>query len=134
LVSAAKETLQDFQECSMHIAYLSIDEVNRALAERLAAAGGDVLCVLEPRDPASLGNGAARVYDLDSLPPRLRASVLADLRAAPPPMPAAVHSYSLEDEDVEALSRNGVVVVRRLGLKLFRALHRPAFRRGYRGR
>src|SRR5438309_823613 len=100
--SASGEPSSVLSGVSMFIAYLSTDEVNRDLAETLAAAGGDALCLLEPRDLPRSEDGAALVYDLDSLPPGLCASLVADLRAVPPARPVAVHSYALEDEDVKA--------------------------------
>jgi hypothetical protein len=104
------------------IAYLTIDEVNESLAGPMAAACGLELEPRSPRDWTDPHAFDAVVYDLDFLPPRLRQEVLQPLLAGPVRVPAALHSYHLEEEEAETLRRNGVVVERRLDVWLFEAL------------
>ena len=63
----------------MRFAYLSLDEVNQALAARLAAAAGVGLDVRTFRDAPPGGRFDAVLYDLDSLPADYRGRLLADL-------------------------------------------------------
>jgi hypothetical protein len=106
----------------VRIAYLTIDEVNESLAVPMAAACGLDLDPRSPRDWPGPGAFDAVVYDLDYLASPLRQEVLRSLLAGPVRVPAAVHSYHLEEEEAEALRRNGVVVDRRLDVSLFEAL------------
>jgi hypothetical protein len=110
----------------MRIAYLSTDEVNHALAQRLAAADGSHLDLLWLRDPPPDGQFDAVLCDLDSWPASLRAEVLSRLLAATPFLPVAVHSYGPEEEQTEALRSRGVTVFNQLGPEVFRTLHRAA--------
>jgi len=112
----------------MRIAYLTIDEVNRDTAERAARACRAVLCPLLPRDPPPDGRFDAAVYDLDYLPTAERRGALDALCKSPLPHPAAVHAYHLERTERLALRGAGVIVKRRLGLALFRALCRAYYR------
>jgi hypothetical protein len=103
----------------MWCAYLTLDEVNQDLAQRLAAAAGVRLEVLSLRDAAPAGQFEAVLYDLDFLPPDCREALLADLRAQRWIEPVAVHSYQLSPRQIVALRRSGVIVARRLGRKVF---------------
>jgi hypothetical protein len=107
----------------MSIAYLSSDEVNRHLAGRMAAACGETLHLLSPKDPPPDGRFDSVLYDLDSMPAACRETILAIALARPPTRPVAVHSYNL-DMHADALRDNGVVVTRRLGPVVLRALCR----------
>jgi hypothetical protein len=105
----------------MRIAYLTTDEVNQELALRLAAGQEAQLEVIWPRDGPPDSCFDAVIYDLDCLPPPLRQQLLADLAGSGAPLPAAVHSYALEGEQIKALLGRGVIVRRRLRATL---LHR----------
>jgi hypothetical protein len=107
----------------MPIAYLSTDEVNRHLAALMAAACGATLHPLSPKDPPPDGRFDAVLYDLDSMPPACREEIVASALADPPTRPVAVHSYNL-DMQADALRDKGVVVTRRLGPGVLRALCR----------
>jgi hypothetical protein len=107
----------------MSIAYLSTDEVNPRLAGRMAAACGETLHFLSPRDPPPDGRFDAVRYDLKSMPPACREAILASALARPPTRPVAVHSYNL-DTRADALRDKGVVLTRRLGPVVLRALCR----------
>jgi hypothetical protein len=104
---------------------LTVDEVNQALAGKLAAAAGVQLEVVFPRDAAGDGPFDAVLYDLDSLPPIDRQALLAGLSARPAGQwagTAAVHSYQLSPRQARALRRQGVVVARRLQQATFARL------------
>jgi hypothetical protein len=105
----------------MSIAYLSADEVNCHLAARMAAACGAALHPVSPRDPPPDGRFDAVLYDLDSMPPACREEILASALADRATCPVAVHSYNL-DMQADALRDKGVVVTRRLGPRVLRAL------------
>jgi hypothetical protein len=104
------------------IAYLSTDEVNQDLAERLAAKSRVGLDLVSPRDPAPNGEYDAVVYDLDSWPQPQRAEVLSRLGNGRTLHAVAVHSYSLDEDQVEALRAQGVFVHRRLDAEVFEVL------------
>src|ERR1043166_8336946 len=97
----------------MQFAYWTIDEVNRDLAERLAARAqvGLELCDFRDQRPEAL----AQLYDLDSFPPDRRAALLADLKAARRSEPVAIHTYRLPARDARRLRPTGVCVVPRPG-------------------
>jgi hypothetical protein len=110
----------------MHIAYLTTDEVNRYLAEAMAAACGLTLCPLAPKDPPPGGEFDAVLYDWDYLPARQQREVTAELLAGRRPHAVAVHGYNLEDARAEALRRHAVAVYRGLHPRVFRLLRRAA--------
>ena len=105
----------------MPIAYLSADELNCHLAARMAAACGAALLPITPRDPPPDGRFDAVLYDLDSMPPACREEMVASALADRATRPVAVHSYNL-DMQAGALRDKGVVVTRRLGPGVHRAL------------
>jgi hypothetical protein len=107
------------------VTYLTIDPVNLDLALQLAAQWG---AAREPRDPPPAAPPDAALYDLDCLPDDLRQRTLAGLLARPVPSVVGVHSYSLNEAQVERLARNGVVVARRLDNDLFLLLWEAALR------
>jgi hypothetical protein len=96
------------------LAYLSHDEVNLDLAQRLADAAGILLRPLFVRDKSSVVSADAVLWDLDCLPSAERAGALKALLAGPLTCPVGVHSYSLEWAKVQALRARGVAVCRRL--------------------
>jgi hypothetical protein len=106
----------------MRFAYWTIDEVNRDLAQRLAARAGVQLDVRSFQDGAATATFDAVLYDLDFFPPDRREALLADLRTQPRSEQVAVHSYHVSPRHASALRRQGVIVVRRLRLALFTRL------------
>jgi hypothetical protein len=98
--------------------YLSLDEVNRDLAMRLAAATGIWLELADLRDEAP-HRGAAMIFDLDSLPEDHRRAILTALLAGRWVGPVAVHGYGLSHRQVRALRQRGVIVSRRLRPRTF---------------
>ena len=98
----------------MLAAYVTTDDVNSALAQQFAEECQTQIHDLRPGEmPSDLAFDAV-VYDLDDLPAEHRCVIIAELLAAPSPRAVAVHSYTLDDREETGLSRNGVVVARRL--------------------
>ena len=82
----------------MLVAYLTTDEVNEALALRMATECGITLCPLALQASAPDGDFDAVLYDWDYLPVERRQTVLEDLVGAQTPDLAALHGYHLEDD------------------------------------
>ena len=106
----------------MRVAYLTTDEVNEQLALQMADEHGVTLCPLAPKDAPPDGEYDAVLYDWDYLPVERQRQVMAELLAGPSLHMVALHSFNLEDGQVEALRRNTVGVFRRLQPLVFRAL------------
>lgn len=104
------------------LAYQTTDGLNEATADLLTGQCGGQMVPLLFRDPSPDGQFDAVLYDLDYLPSERRDEVLAQLLAGPLHCPTGVHSFNLEDEQADALRRNGVVIARRLDLHLIRRL------------
>jgi hypothetical protein len=96
--------------------------VNEHLALQLAAACGATLEIVWPRDVPPDGRFDAVLYDLDCLPPAEREPLLSGLLAGPAAWPVALHSYNLEEHQIETLQANGVVVHRSLASELLQSL------------
>ncbi len=94
----------------MRCAYLTTDEVNKALALAWAAACGIELFPLAPKDGVPGREYDAVLCDWDFWPAELRREILADLNNGPPPCPLAVHGYNL-DEGATLLLRNRDVAI-----------------------
>jgi hypothetical protein len=108
------------------VAYITLDEVNLALADELAEKCGAVLCGLTPGDAAPNGSFDAIAYDLDHLPQEERKRIIAELLANSTVTPVAVHSYNLDEEAAESLRKRGVGVFHRLEEDLFASWHDAA--------
>ena len=106
----------------MRIAYLSIDEVNSALAAEMAERHGISLCVVEPRDGTPGPQFDAVLCDWDFWHARTRPERLADLLAEGLSRPVALHGYGVEDDEAEALRRRGVVLFPALKAEVFQHL------------
>jgi hypothetical protein len=106
----------------MLCAYLSIDQVNQAIARRLAKATRVELLPLSFQNADLCGPYDAIVYDLDFMPPDCRQRLLNDLAGGRFDEPAAVHGYNLTLRQRLQLHRRGVVVARRLTGRLFARL------------
>jgi hypothetical protein len=74
---------------------------------------------LEPRDRPTTACVDAVIYDLDSFPSPMREGVLAGLCAESDGPAFAVHSYNLEDDQIEQLTGKGVIVARCLSEEFF---------------
>jgi hypothetical protein len=110
----------------MLVAYLSIDEVNQALAAEMALACGLTVHPVWPKDRPPNGEYEALLYGWDSWPAERREQVLEGLADGPPHRPAAGHGYSLTEDEAEALRRRGVAVHRSLRPEVFTQLRRAA--------
>jgi hypothetical protein len=106
----------------MRIAYINTDEVNEALAARMAAECGAVVCEVFPKDPPPDGQFDAVLYNLDDVPRDQRSALIEGLCLGAPEHPTAVHGYDITDEQARTLRRNGVAVARRLHVVLLRSL------------
>ena len=72
----------------MRIAYVSTDEVDQALAARIAAECGAVVCNLLPHDPPPDGLFDAVLYNLDDVP---RDRAVRPPRGVPPRQTGSSH-------------------------------------------
>ena len=80
------------------------------------------LQVIQPKDGPTDGGFDCLLYDLDCLPPQMAREVLAEMLACSLPRPVALHSYNLDDSQVEALRSNGVFVSRQLEAELLASI------------
>ena len=94
----------------MRCAYLTTDDVNKALALKWAAACGISMFPLAPKDGVPGREYDAVLCDWDFWPVELRQEILADLRNGPPPCPLAVHGYNLDEDAMTLLRKWGVAV------------------------
>ena len=106
----------------MRLAYATTDEVNQALAIRMSAAFGALVCRLRPGDALPEGLFDAILCDLDHMLGDERAAFVDGLCLEPPGCPTAVHGYGVTDEQAEELRRHGVAVSQRLRSGLLRRL------------
>ena len=98
----------------MFVTYLSLDEVNQALAERTAEQCGAALNSLACPAELPANSSGAVVYDLDHFSATDRRQILDTLSYGPVEGIAVVHSYNLRPSQIRTLRENGVVVHRRL--------------------
>lgn len=108
----------------MKFAYLTIDPVNLDVAERLAEERSVGLTHGTPKDAWPEGDVDAVIYDLDHWTGggrELEAWVQEHARIAPQ-CPVAVHSYHLDDAQVETLERQGYLIARSLDQELVHRL------------
>jgi hypothetical protein len=106
----------------MRIAYATADEVNQALAVRMAAKCEAIVCRLRPGEVAPDGLFDAVLYELDEVPRDQRPAFLEELCLGTPDCPTAVHGYDITDEQARTLNRNGVEAAQRLHSDLLRSL------------
>ena len=112
----------------MRIAYVSTDEVNQDLAERIAAKHGVGVCKRLPTDRKPDDQCDAVLYNLDDIPPAERSALIEGFRSGKLDHPTAVHGYDITDEEARTLSRNGVSAARRLRSDLLCILFTAACR------
>jgi nitrate reductase cytochrome c-type subunit len=110
----------------MRIAYMTIDEVNRASAAQMAGECGAFICAQAPKDSPPDDQFLAVLYDLDGLQRHERAELIARIVSSPSTCPRAVHGYDITDEEASALRRHGVAVSKRLHAGLVRSLCKAA--------
>jgi hypothetical protein len=113
----------------MHVAYLSLDEVNRHVAEHVGANGRTIhafpLVELRLDDLPD-----AVVCDLDHIPTDMRQRVIDQLIAVRPVVAAAAHSCSFQPHEVSELDSSGIEVHDRLTASVFARLQQPFAMRG----
>jgi hypothetical protein len=107
----------------MRIAYWTVDEVNLSLAWGLGEIYDATIDQVMGREKDSTQDADAILYDLDFLPPTMREEILSCLILSRPTVPVAVHSYNLEESQVELLVAQGVAVYRHLEAVVFGNLH-----------
>jgi hypothetical protein len=103
----------------MRIAYWTIDDVNLSVARYLAEAHDATIDQVMGREKVPTQDIDAVLYDLDVFPPTMREAILSRLVLAPVAVPVAVHSYNLDDAQIESLVARGVAVYRRLESEAF---------------
>jgi hypothetical protein len=112
----------------MRIAYATTDDVNHALAARLAGPFGATVTPFHPEHVRPRGRFDAVLYDLDRVPPDRRPGLLEEILSGAPACPKAVHGYSLTEEQAAATRLRGVAVAQRLHPDLVHTLCRAALR------
>jgi hypothetical protein len=103
----------------MRIAYWTVDEVNLALARDLADAHGATIDQATTKDKDPTRDADAVLYDLDVLAPTMRQDILSRLILSPLLLPVAVHSYNLEDFQIDRLAVQGIAAFRHLASEVF---------------
>jgi hypothetical protein len=98
--------------------YLTIDNLNAATAEALAAEHGFPLEVIEPRDLPGLGEGAAVILDWDYLPEDVRSNLVESVAITL----VAVHGHNLGDVLAGFLTKRNIACSSSLDRALFRSL------------
>jgi hypothetical protein len=101
----------------MTIAFLTLDEVNSALAEKLACDRGVDIRVFFPNDLPPNARFDRVLYDLDYWPTDRAEQLLRKLMHRPSTTRVGVLSYNLTREQITSLRGNGVMVFERLSEK-----------------
>jgi hypothetical protein len=112
----------------MRIAYWTIDEVNLSLARDLAGVHDATTDQVTWKDRDSSRDADAVLYDLDALAATMRDDIVSCLVLSPLLLPVAVHSYHLEDAQIELLAARGIAVYRRLEAEVFGNLRAAVLR------
>lgn len=105
----------------MSIAYLTHDDVNAAVARRVAGRFGLDLTVLPLKDAGQGVVADLLILDLDHLPPECKSKLFLRIGGGEPREGMAVHSYHLTAAEARVLRKAGVRVARRLTATVFRA-------------
>ena len=98
----------------MQIAYLTQDQVNAAVATRMARRLGLTLVVLAVKDADQAVAADSLVLDLDHLPAECKSKLLFRAGGGQLWSGVSVHSYNLARSEVRDLRTAGVMVHRRL--------------------
>jgi hypothetical protein len=98
----------------MSVAYISHDEVNSALARRMATRLGLELTVLNLQEAEHAIPADLIMLDLDHLPPECKSKLFLQIGKGELRDGVAVHSYRLTTAEVRELRAAGVRVKRRL--------------------
>jgi hypothetical protein len=108
----------------MRFAYFTNDEVNEDQALQLADECGVTLCCLFPTDAHGDEDFDAVLYDWDSLSAGQHQQVIFECLTGYASCPVAVHGFSLDAEEREALHNDGIAVFRHLDGHIFTTLRR----------
>ena len=108
----------------MHLAYLTIDEVNQALAFDFSSELDVNLTVLAPKEGPPDRAYDAVLCDWDSLPTEVRTVFFAMSACDSLPRAVAVHGYGLTTKESIELLNLGVLVYRRLTPQVIKVLNR----------
>jgi hypothetical protein len=106
----------------MQIAHITTDEVNQALASRVARSLGAVMIPLGPVEKPTHVRFDAVLWDLDRLPRDRRRAILDEIRSEATALPTAVYGYCLSEQQAAQLRFHGVAVAQRLHATLIRTL------------
>ena len=106
----------------MRIAHVTTDEVNQALAVRVARLLGADVTPLATEDIATYERFDAVLYDLDRVSPSRRQALLDEIRSEKTGVPIAVYGYCLSENQAGKLRFHGVAVAQRLHAALVRTL------------
>jgi hypothetical protein len=96
------------------VAYLSHDEVNAALARRMARRLGLDLAILHIKDAEQAVAADLLVLDLDHLAPECKSELFLRIGGRELRGGVAVHSYHLTPAEARTLRKAGVQISRRL--------------------
>ncbi len=110
----------------MKIAYFTTDQANEDLALQMADRCGMTLYPVTLADPPPDHRVDVVLYDWDSLPWLELKQRLADSLARTPFCLIAVHSSSLEEDEVQGMHQDGVAVFHNLEPTVFEVLRRLA--------
>lgn len=108
----------------MRLAYLTIDEVNQALALDFSSELDVTLTILAPKEGPPDRAYDAVLCDWDSLPTEVRADFFTMSAWDALPRAVAVHGYSLTAEESIELLNRGVLIYRRLTPRVIMVLNR----------
>jgi hypothetical protein len=100
--------------------------VNQDIADRIASKHGAAVFGLNPIHPLPFGLYDAVLYNLDGLSSDQLVDRLAELCAANPGVPVAVHGYGLTDEQALEARQCGIASSHRLRSDLVRSLIQAA--------
>jgi hypothetical protein len=106
----------------MQIAHITTDDVNQALANRVARSLGAVMIPLGSDEKPTHVRFDAVLCDLDRLPRDRRRAILDEIRSEATALPTAVYGYCLSEQQAAQLRFHGVAVAQRLHATLIRTL------------
>ena len=106
----------------MRVAYLTLDEVNRHLAQSFADEHGVSLDILACAGAIAEGEHDAVLYDPDSFPEEECRANLTAVLACPFDTTIAVHAYDFSTDRLRDVRRPGIILARRLGAEMFTRL------------
>jgi hypothetical protein len=110
----------------VRIAYITDDDVNDALAREMAQECGATLIRTLPGGVPLNNRNTCILYDLDHMPFTQMNAIWESLISQAPHVPVAIHSYNLDEEQMESLRANGVISGRALDKDLVHRLCRSA--------